>query len=630
MKRIAVLAAVLAVLDIASVAANVDLRPNIVWISAEDISPHLGCYGDPHAITPNLDRLAAEGIRYTRAFTTAGVCAPCRSGIITGMYQTTIGTHHMRSQAKLPDYVKPFPMYLREAGYYATNNSKEDYQFATPPECWDDSSARAHWRGRQANQPFFAVFNFTGCHESGINKESKYQSVTKQLLPEQRQNAAELTTLPPYYPDTPITREDWKRNYELITAMDAWAGELIEQLKADGLYDDTIIMFWSDHGVGLPRAKRWLYDSGTHVPLIVRVPEKFRVDRQASSGRVNEQLISSIDFGPTVLKLAGVEVHPHMQGQPFLGADIPAPREYVFGARDRMDERYDIIRMVRDKRFKYLRNYEPLKPYFQWMETPEKGATMRELRRAEAAGALPAAAQPYFAGNKPLEELYDTESDPHELNNLAGNPQFAAVLERLRNAHLEWVERTRDLGLIAEPILVEKEQQIGNRYEVLHREGGLELARRISTAAVAASQSSGPRATIVAAATDQVAAVRYWGAVGLGNLKSPDPEVADRLKQLLHDPSHAVRIAAAHSLCRFGHRKQALAVLKEMLATGAQWERLQAAIVLDLLDRHALPVAAAMRSALTPQKQFFARGKYTVRVLYKALQDLQETAANQQ
>ncbi|MFG0332746.1 MAG: sulfatase-like hydrolase/transferase, partial [Maioricimonas sp. JB049] len=233
-------------------------RPNILWLSCEDISPHIGCYGDPHAVTPNVDRLAREGVRYSHAFTTAGVCAPCRSGIITGMYQTTLGTHHMRCTAKLPDQIRPFPTYLRQAGYYCTNNSKQDYQFRTPPGTWDESSRRAHWRNRpDASQPFFSVFNFTGCHESGIASESKYRDVTEVLDPDQRQDPAALE-LPPYYPDTPVVREDWKRNYELITAMDDWAGQLIAQLKEDGLFENTIIMFWSDHGVGLPRAKRWV------------------------------------------------------------------------------------------------------------------------------------------------------------------------------------------------------------------------------------------------------------------------------------------------------------------------------------------------------------------------------------
>lgn len=597
-------------------------RPNFLWLSAEDISPHLGCYGDPHAITPNLDRLSEESIRYSHAFTTAGVCAPCRSGIITGMYQTTLGTHHMRGRAKLPAHVRPFPVVLREAGYYASNNSKEDYQFTTPAETWNDSSRRAHWRGAKQGQPFFAVFNFGGCHESGIADTAKYQQVTAALSPAQRQNAAELSTFPPYYPDTPAAREDWKRNYELITAMDQWAGDLIQQLKADGLYDDTIIMFWSDHGVGLPRAKRWLYDSGTHVPLIVRVPEKYRAKGQPNPGTVFDELASSIDFGPTVLRLAGLEVPDHMQGQPFLGENCPAPREYVFGARDRMDERYDIIRMVRDKRFKYLRNYEPLKGYFQRMETPEKGATMKSLRRAHATGLLPPAAKQYFADSKPVEELYDTDNDPYEIHNLAEDPNYAEVLRRMRDQHVAWVKRTRDLGLVPEPILLAREKELGNRYDVLRQSDGEALAARIADAALAASAGASGIPTLLEALRDEDPAVRFWGAVGFGNLGEQTKLAQTELTELLQDSSNSVRVMAARALCGLETDESALSVLTTILHQGTQWERLMSAIVLDELDERAVPVVASMREALTPRETLFAKGKYTVRVIKRALAEL--------
>ncbi|MCH8219354.1 MAG: sulfatase, partial [Planctomycetes bacterium] len=345
----ACVALVIGMLSAAQAAAS---RPNILWLSCEDISPHIGCFGDPFAKTPRIDQLATEGVRYVNTFTAAGVCAPCRSGIITGMYHTTLGTHHMRSSAKLPDTIKAFTTYLRQAGYYCSNNSKTDYQTKDLKDAWDESSGKAHWRQRSTDQPFFAVFNFGGCHESGIARESKYRTVTQEFTPDQRQDPNKLH-LPPYYPDTPIVREDWKRNYELITAMDAWAGDLMDQLRADGLYGETIIFFWSDHGVGLPRAKRWLYDSGTHVPLVVRIPAQYRMHGQGTPNAIDDRLVSSIDFAPTVLRLAGVPIPGNMQGRPFLGDSLPAPRDYVFGARDRMDERYDIIRAVRDKRYRY-------------------------------------------------------------------------------------------------------------------------------------------------------------------------------------------------------------------------------------------------------------------------------------
>ena len=457
-------------------------RPNIVWLSCEDISPHIRCFGDENAITPNIDQLAREGVRYTNTFTTAGVCAPCRSAIITGIYQSTLGTHHMRCKAKLPDFVKPFPTYLRKAGYYCSNNSKQDYQFKTPDGVWDESSGKAHWRNRKDDsQPFFSVFNFGGCHESGIANESKYRSVSSVLTADQRQDPDKLE-LPPYYPDTPIVREDWKRNYELITAMDAWAGDLIQQLKDDGLYENTIVMFWSDHGVGLPRAKRWLYDSGTHIPLVVRVPEAIRESGQAAPNAINDELVSSLDFAPTVMNLLGLDLPRHFQGRAFLGRNLTPPRDYIYGARDRMDERYDIIRAVRDKRFRYIRNYEPFKAYYQYMNTPEKGATMKELRRVHAAGQLPAAATLFMADHKPAEELYDLQRDPHEIHNLADNPDHRETLERMRQVHLDWVAETRDIGLIPESEIVRREAKAVARYNILLN-ADKDLIARIRTVA---------------------------------------------------------------------------------------------------------------------------------------------------
>ena len=588
-------------------------KPNILWLSCEDISPHLGCFGDEHAITPNLDRLAREGVRYTNAFTTAGVCAPCRSGIITGMYQTTIGTHHMRCSARLPVHIKAFTTYLRRAGYYCTNNSKTDYQTGDLRDAWDQSNNKAHWRNRKKDRPFFAVFNFTGCHESGIAGESKYKSVTKNLKPSQRQDPNKLD-LPPYYPDTPIVREDWKRNYELITAMDAWAGDLLARLKEDGLYEDTIVFFWSDHGIGLPRAKRWLYDSGTHIPLIVRVPEKFRTGRQSEPGRRDDRLVSSIDFGPTVMNLAGVKIPDYMQGRPFLGANLPEPREFIYGARDRMDERYDIIRTVRDKRYRYIRNYEPLKTYYQYMNTPEKGATMKEIRRVHAEGKLPPAAKLFMADRKPVEELYDLRNDPHEINNLAGDPKYSRLLERMRQAHRQWVQQTKDLGLIPEPEIMEREKKYGNRYAILRQPGGDAFNARLGK--IASLASEGPQALpeLVAAMNDEDAAVRYWGATGIGNIGKDAASAESKMVAALDDASVSVRVAAARALCMMGRTDKALPVLVETLQGPHPWGRLQAAIVLDGIGQQARPAEGALKEALTDQPN-----KYITRVANRAL-----------
>lgn len=595
-------------------------RPNILWLSAEDINAHFGCYGDPNAMTPNLDQLAREGVRYTNAYTAAGVCAPCRSTIITGMYQTSIGTMHMRSSAVLPDSIKPFPIYLRNSGYYCTNNSKTDYQFKAPKETWDESSGKAHWKKRkESNKPFFAVFNFTGCHESGIAGDAKYKSVTKGLSPGERQDPAKLKTLPPYYPDTPRVREDWKRNYELITAMDAWVGNHITALKEAGEYENTIIVYWSDHGVGLPRAKRWLYDSGTRIPLIVRIPEKFRTSGQGKPGTVDEQLISSLDFGNTALNLAGLPAPPLTQGRAFLGENLSPQRDYIFGARDRMDERYDIIRSVRDKRYRYIRNYEPLKPYFQYMNTPEKGATMKELRRVAKTGKMPPAMKLFMADRKPVEEFYDLQNDPHEINNLATDPKYKEQLEKFRKVHKQWIKETRDLGLIPEPEMVLREKQAGSRYDILGKTDDKTLPERLGRMAALASEGTQALPELLKGLQDKDAAVRYWAATGIGNIGRLSDEATRACLNILEkETSTVVRIAAGRALLRMKtEEKKALSELSKSLESPEEWSRLHAVIALDEADEQARPVLTSLKEALKNQPN-----KYIIRVANKAVNDL--------
>lgn len=595
--------------------------PNILWISAEDISPHFGSYRDPYAITPNLDALAQQGVRYSNVYTTAGVCAPCRSGIITGMYQNSIGTHHMRCDATLPGWLKPFPMYFREAGYYCTNNTKTDYQFdkPSPREIWDDTSATAHWKNRKQGQPFFAIFNFTGCHESGIESKEKYDEVTKDLTAGQRQDPTAFKNLPPYYPDTPVVREDWKRNYELITAMDTWAGNLIAELKESGEWENTLVMFWSDHGVGLPRAKRWLYDSGTHIPLIIRFPESLRSFSSHGPGQVNDRLVNSVDFAPTMLQLSGLSVPDYMQGESFVRGD--RERAFVYGARDRMDERYDIIRAVRNRRFRYIRNFEPLKPYYQYMNTPEKGATMQEIRKAEKAGNLNEAMSLFSARRKPVEELYDLKNDPHEINNLAGDPAQEEVLAELRAALTEWQMKVGDLGLMPESEILRREKAAGSAFGILHgdRDQGA-LISNLTTTATKASGGAGFVSDLLEGLGHADATVRYWSATGLGNLADEVKEavgVHAALSHALKDESPAVVIASARALCRMDRTAEGLPALEKHLTGDNKWARLEAIVVLDELDEVARPSLAAMQSALIDPSN-----KYVVRAANKAVNDL--------
>ena len=594
---------------------NLLARPNILWISAEDIGPQFGCYGDPHAITPNIDRLASQGTRYTNAYTTAGVCAPCRSGIITGMYQNSIGTHHMRCNSLLPSWLKPFPKALKESGYYCTNNSKTDYQFSKPStnEIWDQSGSRAHWKNRKKDQPFFAVFNYTGCHESGIASESKYKSVTANLTAKERQDPNKISTLPPYYPDTPAVREDWKRNYELITAMDSWAGSLIKEIKDQGLYEETIIFFWSDHGVGLPRAKRWLYHSGTHVPLIVRIPGQL-------AGKVDYQLVSSIDFGPTVLNLAGIKVHDNLQGRAFLGKNLSAPRKYVFGARDRMDERYDIIRAVFDGRFRYIRNFEPLKPYYQYMNTPEKGATMREIRRAENESSLTVAGKLFSSSEKPVEELYDIKVDPHEINNLASDSKYLSKIKLMRNVMSNWQSTIGDIGLIPEAEIEIQEKQSGSRFEIMNgKESDSNHIQQLVSVATKASEGISALDDLIRASNSNDPVIRYWAMTGIGNIGKNAGEVAKKISiDAMKDDSPSVRIAAARAVAKFGEIDSALGLLKNELKSPHQWGRLATAIVIDEMGEDARPLVDDLKKVLKIRQP----NKYIIRVANRALNDL--------
>ena len=430
-------------------------RPNIIWISTEDFSPHLGCYGDKVAQTPNIDKLATQGVRFTNVFTTAAICAPCRAGIITGMYQTSIGCMHMRTtsyrrsvenpvefSAVPPHYVKAFTEYLRVAGYYCTNNDKTDYQFAkdpVPESIWDECSKTAHYKNRSdKNQPFFAVFNHVGTHESQNWNIRKVKTDPKKVK------------VPPYYPDTEIVRRNIAKSYDNTAKLDSVVASLLAELEREGEADNTIVFFWGDHGDGLPRAKRWLYDSGLNIPLIIRWPGALKPNT------VNDQLISSIDFGPTVLSMAGVKVPSHMQGRPFLGKQIAEPRQYVFAARDRVDEAYDMIRSVRSKDYLYIRNFYPNEPFHIWVPYLNKMPIMQEMMRLDAEGKLNPDQKKWMAETRPPEELYDVKADPFQLNNLAENAEYKAVLAEMRLHQDNWALTTNDMGRMNEPEMIEQ------------------------------------------------------------------------------------------------------------------------------------------------------------------------------
>jgi len=424
---------------------------NILWLVTEDISPYLSCYGDSTAHTPNLDRLAKEGVRYSNVYDVSGVCAPSRSALITGMYPTCLGTDNMRTQnafpqigipkysVVLPPEVKMFSQYLRESGYYCTNHAKDDYQFEALKAGWDDNSNTAHYKNRPPGKPFFSVFNFGVTHESQI-----WEKKNDPLLVDPKK-----IILPPYYPESPVIRKDMARMYSNIMEMDNQVGAMLKELEEHGLLDSTIIVWYSDNGGPLPRGKREVYNSGLHVPMIIRFPHS------KNAGTVDNQLISFVDFAPTVLSLAGVKVPAYMQGQAFTGLQKKTQRKYIYAARDRMDTCYDMVRTVGDGRYKYYKNFQPEKPYIQNISYRLQMDLMKELLRLNEERKLNEVQKLWFRKTKPAEELYDTRNDPYELNNIAGDTRYRTIRNQLKKELEHWMKQTDDKGFIPEKKFIE-------------------------------------------------------------------------------------------------------------------------------------------------------------------------------
>lgn len=594
---------------------NEDL-PNILWLTTEDIGPEIGCYGDKNATTPVIDALAARGVKYDNAFASAPVCAPARSSIITGMYAPSLGSHHMRSTGKFPSALKYFPQYLAEKGYYCTNNSKTDYNLKYDvKKIWDESSSRAHWRNRKSTaQPFFAVFNYGGTHESAVNGEAKHLGIIKDV-PIDLLISPENVSIPPYFPDVPVVRELWARYYNNITALDFWIKDLLDQLEEDGLAENTIVFFYGDHGAGVPRHKRWLYDSGLKVPMIVYAPDRYAHLVPGKPGATTDELVSFVDLAPTVLNLAGIEVPENMQGRAFLGKKLSPEREYIFAARDRMDERYDMQRAVRDKQYKYIRYYDPAKPFTQYMNTPEKGAIMAAIREGHRKGTLPEHGKKLMQTSKPVEELFDVSSDPYELNTLAGDERYKDILQRMREAHKEWSAGIYDSGLIPETILRRWEEQYGQPiYNILRN---MELPMRdIQEVAMATNPEK-----LKKGLKHTNEAVRFWAAYILGNEKdnSDYQKALPFLGELLQDPVPVVRLAAARAICKMSSPDGTMITITDELKNDDEWVRLYAALVLDELGESSRPVIEDLNGVMDDNN------KYVVRVANHALNYLQGT-----
>lgn len=549
--------------------------PNILWLTSEDNSPFLGCYGDTFATTPNFDKLASGGFVYTHAFANAPVCAPTRNTILTGVYACSGGHEHMRSYYPKSGAVKTYPELLRAAGYYCSNNVKTDYNLGNfdDKSIWDDCSNKAHYKNRPAGKPFFAVFNSTITHESSL-----HQSTPDSLL---RHNPDKVP-LPPYHPATPEMKHDWAQYYDKIEDLDTWVGEKLKELEEAGLAENTIVFYYGDHGGVLARSKRFLYESGTRVPFIVRIPEKYKYLFPAEKpGSKVDRLISWVDLVPTLLSISGIPVPDYLQGKAFLGKQKTADPEYAYLFRGRMDERYDMSRAVRDQKFRYIRNYMPHRAYGQRLEYLWKAPSVGSWEQAFLNGECNEV-QSIFWKAKPAEELYDVENDPWEVNNLAGNQEYNDVLERMRKANRDHLLKIYDTGFLPEADRIER---VGDMpiYDFM-RTGKVDLPAIVDAAELATWGNAENIEMLKNYLKNSESAIRYWGATGLLILGEKAAVAKPDLLQALNDSSLSVVTVAAEALYNLGEKSAAVKSLVAVLTKGNEMARCFALNTVDLVN----------------------------------------------
>jgi N-sulfoglucosamine sulfohydrolase len=584
-----------------------DEKPNILWITCEDLSLVLGCYGDTVAYTPNLDRFAEGGVRYANAFATAPLCTPARSSLITGVFASSMGTHHLRGVVPKSTQIECFTRFLREQGYYCSNNVKEDYNFPTPKDAWDESSNTAHWRGRKEGQPFFSVFNFMTTHQSQTRyTQDKLDEVNKTLKPEERVDKEKII-VPPYYPDTPVVRTNLAALYTQVTLMDKQFQAILDQLEDDGLRENTIIFFYSDHGTGLPRGKRWVFDSGLQVPLIIDFPKKYKHLSPSGDGKFCHDLVCFADFSATVLSLVGIEPPDYMQGQAFLGQYKKPARKYVMAIRDRVDEVLMFSRSIRGKRFHYIRNFMPHRARMQRSFFSEMTPIRQEIRQLHKDGKLKWKETWLMDESIPVDELYDTLSDPNEFTNLADDPDYEDVLNEMKRDLFNWMIESKDLGLIPEyEMLTQSKDQ--SPYDVYQPSFDpkplLALVDKVG-------RGNEYLSDLTDALTHKNPTYRYWGATGLAALGWQARPAKELLQHTLQDPSPCVRFVAAEAVCKLGDKTGAIEVLTKGLLDENVVNQLHASQILMVIGDAAKKAIPEMKIAVERLKDAEERGWYT-------------------
>jgi len=575
-------------------------RPNIVWIVSEDNSKHYLKHFDPEGTeAPNIEALAREGITFTRAFSNAPVCSVARSTLATGCYAPRIGTmsHRRLEPARLPDGLRLFPGLLREVGYYTSNNSKEDYNTAKDPTAWNDSSKKASWRNRpDPAQPFFHMESHSESHESSLHFDPSIAATEK------TRHDPDKVTLPPYFPDTPLFRYTKARYLDRIRLIDDIVGGTVAKLEADGLLDDTIIFYFGDHGGVLPRSKGYLYETGLHVPLVVRIPEKWRSLSPIAPGSSCEAFVSFVDFAPTVLHLAGAEVPTLMDGRPFLGEDVTtrelASRDATFGSSDRFDEKFDLSRSLRKGDWKYVRNYQPYQPEALQNNYRYQMAAYREWRELHEEGRLGAVQRAFFQKKAP-EALYDLANDPHETRNLATDPALRDRLLAMRGELRERLKSMPDLGFYPESVLVAEAMADPMAWG---RGRAAEIAELIDTADLMLAPFAESEIPLSSALKSGNATIRFWAATVCSSYGAEARNLVATARELLRDEHVPVRIRATEFLALAGEIDPRPALVEIHNATEDPVERLIALQSAALFHQHAPTAQPFDAAAFTPAK----------------------------
>ena len=563
-------------------------RPNILWLTCEDNNVNwVGCYGNPHAETPNIDKLAEEGFQYMHCYANAPVCAPSRSTWITGVHALSMGTHPMRSRYPIPhETIKYYPDLLKKAGYFVGNSRKTDYNIGgrQDRDAWDTD--KVNWVELKKQQPFFMVINNTKSHESRAFGDINNTT-----------HSPENVRLAKYHPDIPDIRKNYAHYHDQMKKMDADIGQALADLEEAGLTENTIVVHNSDHGGVIARSKRFLFNSGTHCPLIIRIPEKFKHLRPAAPGTKIDDLVSFIDMTKTWLSICEAETPEYLQGKTFLGPNKES-REYHVSFRARMDERCDNVRAIRDRRFLYIRNYMPYAPWGQHLNYLWTMKATQAWEQHHKDGKTDAITGRFF-GTKPMAELYDTAADPDNVHNLIDDPKYAEEIERLSAALDQWQLENFDSALLPESELVKLAEEAGKTiYEYVRDPKLYDLKRyqRISSAALMPKFGKIDRSVLYCALAEADQGVRYWAMVGLYNAQRAKVEVdIDFVREYLNDESHHVRVMAAWILYRSGDKAAAQACWNELLKEGS-YASLKIFNIIDWIGDGVEPYKDAMKA----------------------------------